>query len=310
MAMQKAVDIVLSSEHPTSKVAACLFKGDAYVCHTNQWPKAIKDNYPMDQKFGNSSGTIHAETACIIDVGFATEGASIAITDPFCPNCAKNIAEAGIKTIYVDHKGFQKDFFVRREHEFKNMSMRVIEKAGISVYEIWRKEERLVPILEVNNDYVPAQDNPIETDKIAEVSTPSFYKLLHQKSEKYAGNKIAVCLAQKHDGQIIGLTARSHAAVGYKMADDKEQLFNTDGKYTFKLEPINRLLMNAPRLGAKIINGYIYCSQVPTAREQVNMVGAGLSKIYIGDMKRARDESALEAMKILKASSVSSFLTL
>lgn len=310
MAMQKAVDIVLSSEHPTSKVAACLFKDDQYVCHINQWPQVIKDHYPLDQKFGNSSGTIHAETACIVDAYFATAGASLAITDPFCPNCAKNIAEAGIKTIYVDHKGFQKDFFVRREHEFKNMSMRIIEKAGISVYEIWRKEERLVPILEVGDDYVPAQDNPIEIDKIVEANSQSFDKLIHQKSQKFAGRKIAICLAKDEDDRIFGITARSHAAMGYQISEDKEQLFNTDGKYSFKLEPTNRLVMNAPRLGLKIIEGYVYCSQVPTAREQVNMIGAGISKIYIGDMKRARDDSALEAMQMFSTSSVLQFMTL
>ena len=35
----------------------------------------------------------------MIDAPFATDGASLCVTDPFCPNCAKNIAEAGIKRV-------------------------------------------------------------------------------------------------------------------------------------------------------------------------------------------------------------------
>lgn len=311
VAMQKAVDIVGSSEHPTSKVAACLFNEDlTSITRTNYWPQVIKDHYPLDTKFGISSGTLHAETACILAADFATDGASICITDPFCPNCAKNIAESGIKTVYVDHKGFRKDFFLRREAEFHNMSMRIIEKAGISVYEVHRKEQRIETILEVADDYTPQEDNPIEVDRVEAGDMDSFHQILHTKAQKYAGRKHAVCLAENTEGQVIAMTARSHAAVGYKMQDDRAALFNTDGKYSFKLEPLNRLLMNAPRFGYRILNGFVYCSQIPTSRELVNQVGAGVSQIYIGNLDRARDDSAFDAKKTLEREGVIEFLGL
>lgn len=309
-AMQMAVDIVGKSEHRKNKVAACLFIGAEAVARTNHWPQAIKENFDTDQRFGNSSGTMHAETGCIVDAHFATEGASICITDPFCPNCAKNIAESGIKTIYVDHKGFQKEFFVRREHEFKNMSMRIIERAGINVYEIRRKERKLIPVLEIADSYTPREDNPIEKDVISVAGLDVFYKCLNAKSEKHAGRKLAFCLAEDNQGKFFSLTARSHAAVGYRLSDDREDLYNTDGKYTFKLEPLNRLLMNAPRMGLKILKDYVYCSQIPTSREQINFIGYGLKQIYIGNPKKSRDNTSIDAADILMSKGVIQFLAL
>ena len=163
--MQKAVDIVNTSQHPTNKIAATLFgqdhEGQVFsVSRTNYWPEPILKKIGTTQRIGNSSGTIHAETACIMNAP-CTEGASLCVTDPFCPNCAKNMAEAGIKTVYIDHKGFNKDFVARRGDEFENMSMYICESAGISVYEIRRKEKELIPILKIAPAYRPVEDFPV-----------------------------------------------------------------------------------------------------------------------------------------------------
>ena len=154
--MQTAIDIAPRSPHPTNKIAAVLFgeneSGMEFsVIRTNHWPNVIYENFGKDKKIGNSSGTIHAETACIVNSHHPTEGASICITDPFCPNCAKNIAEAGIKKIYIDQDGFDKDFFRRRGNEFTDsMSMQICERAGISVYALnMLTEENDNPILQV-----------------------------------------------------------------------------------------------------------------------------------------------------------------
>jgi hypothetical protein len=40
----------------------------------------------------------------------------------------------------------------------------------------------------------------------------------------------------------------------------------------------------------------IYTSQIPTSREQVNIVGAGISSIAVGDRGKARDDASLQAM--------------
>ncbi len=297
--MQRAVDIVNSSAHPTNKIAATLFGIDKHsrefsISATNYWPDIIRERIGTEARIGNSSGTIHAETACILQAPY-TDGAALCITDPFCPNCAKNIAEAGIKTIYIDHKGFQKDFIERRAHAFANMAMRICEKAGIAVYELWRKEERLVPIFEPPDGYEPPDEHPIKV-----IPARDFTYLIEQAAQEFKGHKFACALTKDDEGNICGLATRGHPALGYTMETDLSELENPQGKYSFKLEPVNRLLMAAPRKGVKIIDGSLYCTHVPTSREQVNMIGAGLTSISIADDKKARDKYALLAIKLLE----------
>lgn len=38
---------------------------------------------------------------------------------------------------------------------------------------------------------------------------------------------------------------------------------------------------------------------MPTAREQVNLVGAGVRHIHVADIEKARDSDALEALALL-----------
>ncbi len=65
------------------------------------------------------------------------------------------------------------------------------------------------------------------------------------------------------------------------------------------LEPITRLLMMARRDGDEITPDSLYSSRIPTARELVNMLGAGLKTLRIGDMKSARDIYGPLALKQL-----------
>lgn len=298
--MQRAVDIVGQSPHPANKIAATVFgldqAGQSFsVSRTNVWPRLIEERIGTLPDIGDSSGTIHAETNAIFSAPM-TEGASLCVTDPFCPNCAKNIAEAGIKTIYIDHKGFDKDFAARRGNDFQNMSMRVCVKAGISVYEIRRKEETLTPIVEIPHDYKPHQDRPVEIDQQMAADRHHFDLLVAEKRQKHGDFRMACAIAAGPDGKVFGLTALAHPAVGYTLDTDLAALEQTDGKYSFIMEPNNRLLMNAARLGLKIVDGLLYSSQVPTSREQVNIVGAGLTSLTVGDVHKARDNAALQAV--------------
>lgn len=303
--MQKAVDIVNTSPHPTNKIAATLCGLDASgrffsASRTNYWPPAVLRAFGPDARIGSSSGTIHAETECILTAPF-TEGASLFITDPFCPNCAKNMAEAGLKTIYIDHKGFDKDFAARRGHHFGSLSMQICEKAGMSVYEIRRKEQKIIPILEIDPAYKPANDSPVRVEPAAAKDTDSFIAMIQKRADTvFRGRRIAAALALDGNGNPFFMTARRHPVVGYSLSRDAGELLQTDGKYSFFLEPVNRLLMNAPRCGLKIVDGLIYSSGVPTSREQVNLIGAGLSRMMIGDRHKARDEDAQDALRMLE----------
>ena len=308
-AMQAAVDIVGSSPHPTNKIAATLFGDGFSVSKTNHWPAIIEEKLGRDARIGGASGTIHAETACILAAP-ATDGASLCITDPFCPNCAKNIAEAGIKTIYIDHKGFQKDFFARRADQFETMSMQICEKAGINVYELWRRDEKLVPIYMAPDDYIPPNDSPITVDDINQADEKAFQDAIAQAHDIHNRRKFALALAKNNTEEFVALTARAHAVIGFTMRDPQDALCIEcpEGKYSFIQEPVNRMLMHLQRQGLKLCENYLYCSQVPTAREQVNLVGAGIQRITVGDIAKSRDKNGVEAMTLLQSSQILAYV--
>ncbi len=300
-AMQAAVNIVGSSEHPTNKISAALFGKHGGLTRTNYWPGAIVRAFGRETDIGNSSGTLHAETACILAAQIPTDGTSLCITDPFCPNCAKNIAEAGVKTIYIDHKGFDKDFFQRRGGHFDAMSMRICEKAGISVYELWRKDERLVPIYEAPKNYIPHEECPIIKEPIGTASEAIMQDVVAQGFKIHQQRKFAVAFVTDKNNKCFALTARGHPVIGFTMGDpdDLATLENGEDKYSFFQEPVNRMMMYTARYGLKILDDYFFCSQVPTSREQVNLVGAGIKRITVGDIKKSRDADALKAMQQL-----------
>lgn len=310
-AMQTALDIVESSPHPKNKISASLFGNTEdnksfLIAHTNHWATIIADRIGIDVKIGNSSGTIHAETACITDSSIPTENTSICITDPFCPNCAKNIAEAGIKNIYIDENGFEKDFFKRRSDSFETMSMQIVERAGINVYSINIGKNIISPIFEAPENYIPTEDSPIETIKIKSTDEETFKKIISDAEEKHKRRKFSIAFATDINGNKIALLARAHAVIGYSLQkpDEALEIMRPIGKYSFIQEPVNRLIMHMARKGYRLENGFLYCSQVPTSREQVNIVSAGVLRITIGDTQKCRDKYGIKAMDQLKTAKI------
>lgn len=285
--MQAAVDIVNTSPHPANKIAATIAGKDQQgqdfaLSFTNKWPEPIRHKIGTDTRIGNSSGTIHAETVCLLSAPI-TQGAAMFVTDPPCPNCVKYMAEAGIKTLYIDHKGFDKDFAQRRGDDFTHMSMRICEHAGISVYELWRKEEKIVPILEVPEYYIPPEENPVRIEDENTAPAPI-------ESDIYAH-----AIATDKGGKRRRIMAALHPIIGYTF----DTVERTSDKYSFYVQPVTRVLMNAKRHGLTIEPDSLYSSTVPTARQLVNMVGAGLTTITIGDMTKSRDEFGPMALKQL-----------
>lgn len=292
--MQMAVEAIPSSPHPSSKVAATLALpgSDAHtvITATNFWPEPIRKRFGSTGKIGNSSGTIHAETACILKSS-TSKDANLFITDPPCPNCAKNIAEAGIKNLYIDHKGFLKDYALRRGEDFKNMSMRIFGAAGIGVYEIHRKEERLIPVLEIPGNYVPVSEFPVQI----QACNGDFKNEIERAQDHYQQEPFALCIAENHEEKVFALHAQRHPTIGYTHHDD----LTKEGKYSFILQPVNRLLMASKYYGMTIKKDEMFSSRVPTSREFVNMVGAGIETLTIGNTDDFRDPDCERALKQL-----------
>lgn len=308
-AMQAAVDIVQTSPHHTNKISATIFRHDTSFTSTNVWPPIIQEKLGIETRIGSSSGTIHAEVNCLLHFPKATQGANLCITDPFCPNCAKNLAESGIRKIYIDHKGFDKDFAQRRGEDFKSLSFRIATKAGISLYTVYRKDCRIEPIFEVPEDYVPLQNNPIKIEKTSVV--PNLYALNQIIASTQVIHKRWACaLAKNALGENFFLVASAHPAIGYTRETDADIIQHKEGKYSFFLEPLNRILMGAHRYGLRLIDGLIWSSEVPTSRELVNCIGADIKTICIGNDEAARDEEAIAASRTLADNGVMQFISL
>jgi len=298
-AMQDAVDVVLTSPHPDNKVAATLFHGTDTISKTNDWPEIIVQKLGKDIRIGDSSGTLHAEVNCLIHSEFATIDASLAITDPCCPNCAKCIAEAGIKKVYIDHKGFEKDFAARRGGEFQDMSLRILAHAGVSLYEVIRKENKIRMLYEPPVDCNPPEENPIEIRPCrADLSKSTLLqtaRLVKVKHERWG-----CALATDKHGKIFTLVASAHPAIGYTNSDIEK----ADGKYDFILEPINRILMGAARHNLKLSHNHLWCSVLPSPREMVNLVGYGFKTIYIGNLSSSKKSISSDARETLEQANI------
>jgi deoxycytidylate deaminase len=296
-AMQTAVDIVNTSPHPTNKIAASVFDDHYLIAKTNDWPESIKIKLGTEQRIGNASGTVHAEVRAILASKIPTQNLSLAITDPFCPNCAKNIAEAGIKNVYVDHKGFEKDFALRHGDEFLSMSLRIAEKAGMNVYKVERKEQQITPIFISPPDFIPREDNPIKIRELTKGNTVKDWiatnRIIHERW--------GAAIASNNEDKIFGLFASCHPAIGYT----KDMItHDSEGKYNFYLEPLNRILMASKRYGLILDPSQIYMAQVPTARELVNYIAGGFNLLQIGDPHKGRDEDAFAALGLLQQSRI------
>lgn len=292
--MQMAVDKVHSSPHPTNKIAATLSGQDLndhsfIISKTNFWPAPIAQHFGQDEQIGNSSGTIHAEIACILDAP-CTKGASLFLTDPPCPNCAKNIAEAGIRAIYIDHKGFEKDFAQRRGDTFQMMSLPLFQACGIGVFEIHRKEKickEILPAILSQHSNDPAEIEPKTIpfhDKVNSLK-------IHFKQEPFA----LLTASDKSDNEFF-IFAASSTVCGLTDKNNIPEI----GKYSPIQQPINRILMATKRHGVHFKIESLYSSRIPTAREMVNLIGAGFQSVYIGDKSQFRDPESLKALKQLE----------
>ena len=315
MLMQEAVNIVQTSPHPHNKIAATLYglekNGNPFhLSYTNYWPKMIENHIGRHNKIGNSSGTIHAETACLIKAP-TTNRTKIFITDLPCPNCAKNMVAAGVDTIYIDHKGYEKDFALRRGHDFESMSLKIFKGAALAVYKIYRKEKKIETILDPtpsadHTDFGEHATMPEPTPKREGLRNTAFWEqTLSSLAEYYAHSPYAACLAYNPCEEVFALHCGENLMPGISKA---EELFD-DTKYSFAIQPVNKLLMLIKRHGLTLMPKYFLSSRLPTAREQVNLTAAKIKSIHILNPQDARDESAFQAQAQLQNAAILKYIS-
>ncbi len=310
--MQRAVDVVNSSAHETSKVAATLAGNDPRhgffsLSRTNYWPGLIEERLGREARIGNSSASVHSEVAVVLHAPYATQGAVLYVTDPFCPNCAKNIVEAGISEVYIDHKGFDKDWAQRRNADFVEMSMAIMRHAGVRVGKIFRKDRRIESLYDPAKFSTSGQEKPFEMTEICALEPSVLSALVARMVPKAQGDPFGVALAYDEQGRFFSLFARQQLSIGYSGADDPDILTRREGKYSYVIGPMNRLLMGATRHGLRLDPDAIFSAVVPSSRELVNLAGAGITRLQVGDLTRGRDPDSLEAMEILAKNEIVEF---
>jgi hypothetical protein len=299
--MQDAVDIVLASEHTVNKVAACAFHpGHSKAlpaASMNLRPECLKGHFQWDMRLGSSSQFIHAEIAALTHFTGPWRGAHLCVTDPFCPNCAKSLAEAGVRTIYIDHKGFQKDFIARNGDEFQTMSMLIAEKAGISVYTVNRKEGTVTPILAQATQTRPTTSAIEFFDIDDDMTLESAMAMFRQRLG--ARETWSLAFVREQDGSPRGLLVFEALPPGITPEDFKTRVPNT-GKYRFPLDPLTRLLITMRRMHFTFLDPRIGCARAPSSRALVNALGMGISELLLVSALPDHDATGLLALQMLK----------
>lgn len=262
------------SPHRTHKVGALLVLSDnTKISSYNYWPDALLNTIGRDTKLGNASTSLHAETAALIKSNTSTDNAEIYVTDLPCPNCAKIIAEAGIRNVYIDHNTHNTALGQKMNPFFNQVSLLIFKRAGVGVYEIDIEGENIVRHCE------ESQRPALSCD-----SNPTLF---------------ATCITSDNKP----LRAHAQSASGIT-PEDLKNINNIQNKYEPTLQPFNRLLAMCARKGLRLQEGSLTFSQTPTAREFVNMIGYRITKITIETPELCRDEYGLKALKQLQEHSV------
>lgn len=244
--MQEAVSAVSRSPHETNKIAACFFGKDLQgkpfsKARSNDYPKDLESFVSKKKRFGKNSGYIHAELCAILASTEGWKEASIAVTDPPCPNCMKHIATAQVKSVYIDHKGFEKDFFRRRLSDFNILSKKIAQLYGITLFKVYRKEKRIEPLFEPLGPPV----GPVGCTRIASEMSPG--KAL---SDEKSGSAFVHGKTKKEENPFCLISAPF-----YYSATGKEEplpLGMLSGRFHLESFPLFNAVIEAKRLGLRL----------------------------------------------------------
>jgi len=307
--MDKALTCEDKSQHPTHKVGALICGLDLdgqYFERTkhNFWPDILKSTIGTDKKLGNSSTTIHAEIAALFTVP-TSNNADIYITDLPCPNCAKTIIHAGIKNVFIDSHTHNTPLGLKMKPYFNDISMLFFEKAGLGVFEMNSPQKTITTLLKsksIKEDHKKASFEITPFNK----GKDKFIELVKNHSPNRA---FAACLAKNYKNNIVFLSAETSTTEGLSK-QDINKVRTIQDKYAATLQPINHLLALCAKNGLALDKKFIFSSQTPTAREFVNIIGAGCDKLYIGDKSKCRDEYGLTATKQLQNKNIMDIISI
>ncbi len=301
--MKLALEAEEKSLHPTHKVGAliCGYDNSDHfyaIAHANHWPPLLEQHIGRETKLGKASTTVHAEVAAILKAP-ATDGAEIYVTDLPCPNCAKIMAEARIKTIYIDSHTHNTPLGKKLKPFFDDISLPILQSAGIQVFEMDCEQSTIHELGELQTNILRPIERPVHHIPLegGQIHIDHFNAMIEEQ-HAVLNAPFAACYAKSDLDQYTFLCAQSHRSMGLTK-NQAEEISAAQNKYTPTIQPINRLLLTCARYGLKIDENYLYSSQTPSSREFVNLIGAGYTSLSIGDKTKCIDEWGIMALKQL-----------
>ncbi|MES2728619.1 MAG: hypothetical protein V4621_00790 [Pseudomonadota bacterium] len=308
--MQLTRALAEDSTHTTFKIAATLRGQDPQglpfvISRTNFCPCAF-ESLPANTYFGDSSTSIHAETAVIFNSA-RTEGADLYVTDPICPDCMKNVITAGIRAAYIDTSGYAKPYARRAGHTFIEMSHVMAHHAGIPVYMVDCAAGQITCLNDLRDDataILPAQQTTALGPILTHGEERNFAAHVLHLQDRWPDQDFATAQAVNAASQIVFLTVTPDIIAGH--AGDPSVIM--EGKHNYIQRPLMRLLLTAKRMGLRLIMDTVTCSDLPSSRDMVNFIGIGGRQIRILNTKKSRDAHAVAAFDLLRSGNFLTFL--
>lgn len=142
--MQQAQLMSTRSKDPSTKVGCIIVSPDRFVLSEgyNGFPRGVADTPErLNDRAQKYPRVVHAEANAIINAGrngAKIDGSILYVTQPPCPNCAKMIANAGIKEVwYIDLDKSKKGIAGWRDE--LSISFEMFDEVGIIYQAIPKK---------------------------------------------------------------------------------------------------------------------------------------------------------------------------
>lgn len=296
--MQMTTALMSDSPHAVNKIVATVKGRDAQglpyiMSRTNFWPAAL-DSIDHGVEIGNSSGWVHAETAAILESA-CTDGAQLFVTDPPCPNCMKNIVECGVTELYIDAAGLQKPYALQAGSDVLAMSYEIAARSGVTVAEVDLQNHS---VRQLNAPLAPSP--MLAATRAGPILLPGeekhFEGHLLEVHDRLPGQDFVTACAINANGQLVYMTVTPHVLNGFEATPDA----HIRDKYSYIVTSLTRLLLQARRMGVKLLLDSVTCQRIPTSRELVNFIGAGGRSLRILEPHIARDQHSRAAYDLLR----------
>lgn len=292
-ALAAAEQAAQQSRHETNPIGAALVHPEnpsLLVSGFNHVPDVLRAK-GLVNGVGSSSSTIHAELTATFAFKGDPRGAYLALTDPFCPNCGKYLAELGVRMVVIATDGLRRDFAQRRGEAFHRMSLLMARRAGMAVGLIDRRDRAvdwLVPpglgIYPVSGGHALFDAMPLDMAMQQVPSTAPWAMARVRLLDGTVKNLIV------YESLPPGMTPQDFAAL-----TDPELL----GKYRFAIDPLTRLLLVCKRQRMVLLDDAVGCHLVPSSRALVNAVGYGIQKIICNTKAADHDPQGAAALETL-----------